>query len=149
MVNQKYFNLLSSLKPKNEIVDLFKLIVGEEISNSRAQTLTKINRLTKRISNVQSKLNHLTDKFVEDLIDHETFSLAKHRYSSELNALKTECALIDSDKAVDKLKIEACSSLLMNLDRAFSYASLELKQSIHSSIFSDKLVFDGKEYRTP
>ena len=58
-----------------------------------------------------------------------------------------EHKLTSNSASYDKL-IETCKKVVLNLDIAYEKADIQLKQQIIGSIFPEKLIFDGFNYRT-
>ncbi|AZJ33996.1 recombinase family protein [Tenacibaculum singaporense] len=140
--------ILTSLKPPTEVVELFKEILVDEYKSNQSNRLNTVKKLKKLKTQIEEKLDNLTEKFIDDSIDKETYNRLKNKYNNQINDL-----IIDIDEHSDyqkdiNLYVDFGVQLLTSLNKFYKKATTEIKRKIIGSIFSEKLVFEDKKYRT-
>ena len=141
--------LLSSLKSKKEVVELFSVILENKIKNSKISKQVELNKIDKELELLINKKQGLitlrtNNEITRDELREMKESVDKKTY--ELQGLKESLSTIE-DKVLKHVKFGA--KLLCNLDYVFKKASNKTKKKILCSIFENYLVFDKNKYRTP
>ena len=126
------------------------------LCNFKKQLHTRRGKRNKNVSNTISRnclrnqtKKILLKKLVKGVIDDETYRSEVDEINQNIQELEKEKTQL---KRYEKDSIEFVRFgvyLLRNLGFLFKKASVNTKQKIISSIFKEKLVFDGERYRTP
>jgi hypothetical protein len=103
----------------------------------------------KEIAGFKVKIEKTEDKLIDGEIDSATFERMHTRYQAEIVRSTSSQIKLNSNHNDFRKHLSFCLPLLQSLPDYFKNAQVELKQKIVSSIFPDKLVFDGENYRTP
>lgn len=143
----KYFN---KLKPKKEISDLFKSILEERFSNSESSKKAIIKRKGDKINDLKAKSKTLTMKLIDGVIDNDTYKVTSKEMKENLLTLEAEKQKLETkgtDNTADFVNFGIFA--LENLGEFYSNADVFTKQKLLCSIFSSKLIFENKKYRTP
>ena len=107
------------------------------------------NRLEKELQEVETNINKLDDKFIKDDIDKSTHSRLMQRYENEKVVLKQRIELMKNpNRANIEPKLKYSMLLINNIDKYTRDAKVEVKCKLLSSMFPEKITFDGKSYRT-
>ena len=141
--------LFDSLKPPKEIGDLFELILEDHYKTLKTTKISQIKRLEEEIKGLKGRLQTLLDKLLEGVISNENYK----DYNSKIEAqiLEKKNLLIELNDYQEDLQdyISFGLNLLNNLDEFFTKSDSRIKGKLLSSIFDEKMEFDGEKYRTP
>ena len=89
------------------------------------------------------------DKFIDESIEKDVYSIKDKELSNELVELENQINQLNDYESETMSFVEYGLHLLKNLGSFFNKASVSTKQKMLSSIFKQKLVFEDKKYRTP
>ncbi|WP_010181552.1 recombinase family protein [Aquimarina agarilytica] len=148
LANDKLSNKLSSLQPRKEVLDLFSEILLESTKNLKQERKSTFKKLDSELVKIKSKKDKLTEKFIEDKVDEDSYNRIIKNYNDEIQDLeiqKTEAPNIDND--IDKY-VEFGVFFLSSPQYFYNKAKTNIKRQIIGSIFSGKLVFEKNKYRT-
>jgi site-specific DNA recombinase len=146
--HNELLNFLASLKAPNEVLKLFKLILIDDYKLNQKERIQKAKTFKLNKEKLEENLDKLTDKYVSDYIDKTRYDSLKSRYESQLQDLSIKLDdLSDYSKDLDKY-VDFGIHLLMSIDVFYKRATTEIKRRIIGSIFSEKLIFEDKKYRT-
>ena len=141
--------ILTSLKPREEVLHLFKAILVDEFKSSQSDRIINLKRLEREKKSLEKKLDNLTLKYaVENVIDKKIYLRLKDNFQNQIDDLTIEVSQHKNfQKDIDKF-IGFGLQFLVSIDVYYKKASTEVKRRIIGSIFSGKLVFENKKYRT-
>ena len=142
-------HLINDLKPDPQVIELFKLIMKDHYQNAEKTKYAAIEILKKKVKTLEKRqenlLNNMLDKIVTSVVyKKHTDTLDKEIL--ELNIQLRELGDFDNDLHE---YINFGSFLLENLGSLYQKANVQIKNKVLSSILEDKLIFTGKNYRTP
>ncbi len=146
--NTQFIQYLNQFQIPPEIMNLYYHIMEDVFKKDEVDKKRELARIDKQLEEFQNLIENVEDKFFKDQIEASTYSKAKSRYESEINRFKAERTRLLSVNSEFMNYIEYGFSLLHKLDGYYNEASVDVKQKILSSIFREKLTFDGKTYRT-
>jgi hypothetical protein len=86
---------------------------------------------------------------VDGSLDAQDYNEIKTRYENEIAKLKRELSVYNSVNSKMKEYINYAIDVLQNIDKLFADTDLDTKQAIMCSIYSEKIIFDKNECRTP
>lgn len=92
---------------------------------------------------LQTRISRLTDKFIDDLIDKETFNSKKEKLLSELAECKEKLSLISGDPEDNSQRLIKFLEQLQSLYFSYNNGILEEKRDILSRVTSN-LYISGK-----
>ena len=142
-------NLFKSLKPAEEVCELFKIVIEDYYKNSKESQYNEIKTVEDDIKKLEERKNKLLDKLLEEIIDNKTYKKYNDNIDFEINNKKQKLINI-SDYQKDLAKhIEFGLKLIQNLDTFFLQGDIQIKNKLLSSILDEKMEFDGVKYRTP
>jgi len=148
IAHSKLATLLRELKPREEVVVLFKEILIDEYKLSQVNRIKMIRSLGKEKSNIENKLDNLTEKYITDNLDKDSYDRLKGKYLDTINLITIEISEhSDFQKDIDRF-VDFGIQLLANINIPYKKAQTEIKRKIIGSIFSEKLVFEKDKYRT-
>ncbi len=150
IAHAKFEDMIKDLKPTKGVISLFKAILEDEYKTHNKDADKMVNSLKTQKKSIEEMLDKLTERYIsDDSIDKASYERLKTRYSGEIADITlqlAEAAIMFKD--VEKF-IEFGLQLLTSLDMFYKNVPTEIKRKIIRSIFSEKLVFEENEYRTP
>ncbi|MFP5437262.1 MAG: recombinase family protein [Bacteroidia bacterium] len=148
IVHQELERVFMSLKPSQEILNLFEKILIDEYKTVKNSRLKDIKDIDKQIGEVDHNQMLLTEKYGLDKIKEDVYNKLMDNYEKELvdlRALKAE--LGDFQEDLDKF-VSFGLTLLVNLDIFYKKANIDTKMKLLGSIFVEKLQFFEDSFRT-
>ena len=150
--NNAFVNELKKFKPHPGVVHLYKLIIGSAYKKQSAQQQNGSKQLVNEIRKLNDRLSKARELLLEGDIDAGDYRAIKVECEEKLNRLEAQLAEATTHTkatmSIDKLLDKAVSTL-SQLDVIYSQADVTRKREIISSIYPEKLSFDGYQYRTP
>jgi site-specific DNA recombinase len=147
--HNQLITIFESLKPSEEMQELFTLVLEDNYHNSKAGKIKQINEVKNEINRLKSREESLVSRLLDGTIENETYKSYASKIKEEI--MSKESQLISLNDYQDDLReyINFGLNLLTNLDTFFNSADVVIKQKLLSSIFKEKLEFTGTKYRTP
>ncbi len=146
--NELFEEYLAGLNFTSEVIDLYSEIVKDTFKVKEGDQEKAMDDLRKQINTIQSRINSTEDKYIADKFDDKEYKVIKDRYLKQKGDLKLDLQLISSKKNNLTEYLDYNVSLIKNLDWFYSITNVNDKQLLLGSIFSEKLVFDKRKYRT-
>ena len=142
-------SLFKGLKPSEEIRSLFQMVLEDHYKTSKDNKYHQIKTTKEDISKIEFRQQKLLEKLLDQVISDEVYSLHNSNLDKELFEKRQELEnLNDYQKDLSEY-IEFGLILMQNLDTFFEQANASIKNKLMSSIFEEKIEFDGQKYRTP
>lgn len=147
--NELFAKFLSSLKPNETILRLYKEVLKDIRKDGKFDIQKQIDGHDDEILKIQERLNNLEDKYFDGETDKETYYRVKDRYNKNISMLEEKIDILENpNRANLEPKLTYSIDLINNMDYYIRNAKVEVKCKLISSIFPEKVVFDGKTYRT-
>ena len=140
------------LKPNSTILNLYNEILLDLKHSNGAEQRNKINKLHKEAETITARLNRIEDKYADGEIDSDTYSRMSKRLSVEFSIIDEQIkTLTTPNRSIiepNSAKLDYSIALIDNMEAYMRDAPVEVKIKLISSMFPDKIEFDGKNYRT-
>lgn len=150
-VNNSFVDELKRFKAHPAVVNLYKTILSSTYKKQATQQQSGSKQLVVEINKVNDRLNKARQLLLSEDIDPTDYRTIKAECEDKLVRLESKlaetAATTVTTASVDKL-IDKAVSTLSQLDVLYTEATVTRKREIISSIFPEKLCFDGNEYRT-
>jgi site-specific DNA recombinase len=147
--HNELINLFRDLKTPVEVCDLFELVLEEYYKTSKQTQYNDIQRLKSEIEGLELKKDKLLEKLLDEVISNNLYSKHTKNIDKELTEKRNELLnLNDYQKDLSEY-INYGLKLMQNLEIFFEQSDVNIKNKLLSSIFDEKIEFDGKKYRTP
>ena len=104
--------------------------------------------ILREINETDKSLISLEDKWTKGGVGDDTFDRINKRYNEKLRELRYELAETESRKESLAPYISGAINVVENIKKMFVQGDYEMKQSILSSIFPEKLILSKDECRT-
>ena len=141
--------LFRAMKPPVEVCDLFKLILEDHYKTSKQSQYNDMKRVELEIESLDTKKSKLLEKLLKEVISDEVYKKHTTNIDKELIEKRNELLnLNDYQKDLSEY-INYGLKLMQNLETLFEKGNVNIKDKLMSSIFEEKIEFDGQKYRTP
>ncbi|MDG2086519.1 MAG: recombinase family protein, partial [Flavobacteriales bacterium] len=147
--HNEIINLFNQIKPKEEVCNLFEQILKEKFDSSESTNKSILKSTDISIKKAKSRKKALLNKYLDEIIDDETFKAKNKELSDEIDKLNYERGQINNYEKDSMEFIQFGVHIIKNIGTFFEKATINTKQKLISSIFKEKLVFNGERYRTP
>jgi site-specific DNA recombinase len=149
LAHNEIIKLFNQIKPKEEVCNLFEKILQEKFDNSELTNKSVLKSTDISIKKTKSRKEMLLNKSLDGIIDDETFKAKNKELSDEIEKLKYERGQINNYEKDSMEFIKFGIHIIKNVGTFFEKATINTKQKLISSVFKEKLVFNGERYRTP
>ena len=147
-VNDKFANWVGGLKPNQEVLDLYTEVLQDLRGEHKQDIQREVEALRKEIQRVEALRNSADDKFCEGSLSDNAYARISKRYKKEIQGFQDRINLLQSDTKGLKEKIDYSVNIIANLSLFMKDAPVKVKCKLLSSMFPQKIEFDGEKYRT-
>ena len=147
-VNKEFSYELKKMIPRPEIEILCRTALTELWhENTSGQDNRK--HLLEEIREVENRLSKARDLVVTNQIDPSDFREMKADYTTRLDKLKAKLSASDNGELDFSDLLNIGLKNLFQLESVYEKGTTEKKREVISSMYPDKLIFDGDRLRTP
>ncbi|WP_276132310.1 recombinase family protein [Polluticoccus soli] len=146
--NVCFAEYLKTFEVPTDVVQLYKEVLKDMFQQDDSERKKKLADIDKQMRLVNGRLASLADKLADDKISYEDFNEAKLRYKEELNKMDIEYQELNGIKSSFDRYLTYGLMILPDISKYYTQADLTAKREIVGSIFPEKVIFDGKSYRT-
>ena len=147
-VNDKFANWVGGLRPNKEVLDLYTEVLQDLRGEHKHDVEKQVEALRKEIDKVEVLLNSVHDKYFGGNLEDDDYKTNKERYERQIQELKGRIDLLQTGTQGLKDKIDYSVNIIANLRTFMIDAPVKTKCKILSSMFPQKIEFDGEKYRT-
>src|SRR5665647_308865 len=147
-LNEVFVGELKKYMVRPEIIDLFKIMITEAWYNQTNHLQDDTKQLRLQIKELEEKLSYIRDLLSSKQIEPGDFREMKTTYSSKLEKLEAKLTTCNLNEINIKDLLEKGIDNLLKLDYLYEIADIEKKREIISSMYPEKMTFDGFAVRT-
>jgi len=147
--HQQLREYLKSMTIKQEVKKVYLKYMEEVFNLKQGSREQELKVLQHRIQKTKELKNGLEDKFIQDLIDKETFQTAKGRYEREIKDLEEELRSLKESSTSYMKYLKESLSLLENLKYHYEHATFDEKMKLLKILFPQKLIFKNGQFINP
>ena len=147
-VNDQFANWVGGLRSNQEVLDLYTEVLQDLRGEHKQDIQREIEGLRKEIQRVEALHNNADDKFCEGSLSDEAYTRISERYKKEIQGFQDRIKVLQSDTKGLKEKIDYSVNIIANLSLFMKDAPVKVKCKLLSSMFPQKIEFDGEKYRT-
>ncbi len=148
IANSEFEEFLASFKVNDEISALYIEIQKMVYNEKEGLKEDKISRIKKLINDKNDSLTSLDEKYLNNKIEAEDYNRIARKIKDDINKSNEELYNLNQIASDVTNHLKYGISLLSSLAFYYKNAPLEIKHQITGSIFPEKLIFNGKKYRT-
>ncbi|GAB1857340.1 recombinase family protein [Flavobacteriaceae bacterium MHTCC 0001] len=149
-VHEMFLELLDSYQLDNQLLEPFKAQLKLSYKSMHQEDYEVEQAIKKRLNEVNSKLENLTEKLIEGVIDNGTYGKHKSKLEKELSELNTEINI--DDKKISNLDnfINSILEFSQNVSNHWCSGDYETKVKIQELVFPEGLVLypEKRQYLT-
>ena len=148
-VNEGFVRYVGSLKPNETVLKLYESILLDLRDEQNAEGRKEAAKLQLELATFTKRINRAKDLYIDGDITKAERDETIERNQKEADKLKDRInLLLNPNSSNIKPKMKYSISLINNIDTFFQDAPVEVKIKLLSSMFPEKIEFDGKKYRT-
>ena len=147
-VNNKFANWVGGLRPNQEVLDLYTEVLQDLRGEHKQDVQREVEALRKEIEKVKERLTKADERFLEGNLKDEDYSRITENCKKQIQELQGRIDILLSDTKGLKEKIDYSVNIIANLRNFMLDAPVKTKCKILSSMFPQKIEFDGEKYRT-
>ena len=147
-VNDKFATWVGGLRPNKEVLDLYTEVLQDLRGEHQKDVQKEVEALRKDIEKVEALRNGADDRLCEGTLSSEAYTRITERYERQIQELQERIELLQTDTKGLKEKIDYSVNIIANLGLFMKDAPVKVKCKLLSSMFPQKIQFDGEKYRT-
>ena len=147
-VNDKFATWVGGLRPNKEVLDLYTEVLQDLRGEHKKDVQKEVEALRKEIEKVEALRNGADDKFCEGTLSADAHVRITERYERQIQELQGRIELLQTDTKGLNEKIDYSVNIIANLGFFMKDAPVKVKCKLLSSMFPQKIEFDGEKYRT-
>ena len=148
-VNEEFARYTAQLKPNKTVLDLYNEILKDLQSEHKGESKKEVAALQNELSTIQKRINSIEDKYLDGDLTKEEYNRMLERNTKEASAMQQQIEMRENpNRSNIEPKLNYSINLINNIDSYIRNASVGVKIKLISSMFPEKIEFDGKTYRT-
>lgn len=148
-VNNEFVKFVGGLKSDEELLSVYNTVLNSVREDNNSELKKRIRLMEENLQVFENRKRRVKNDYWDGKIDSSEYSESIKEIDSDIQEVQRE---IEGVKAVVRTninpKLNYSMLLINNLERYFDDAPVEIKQRLLSSIFPEKVEFDGKTFRT-
>ena len=146
--NTIFITELKKYVPRPEMIDLFKITLSEAWYDQTNHLQDDCKHLRLQIKEMEEKISYIRDLLSSKQIEPADFREMKTEYSNKLEKLEAKLSTSNHDKIDINDLLDKGINNLLKLEYLYETADIEKKREIISSMYPEKMTFDGFSVRT-
>ena len=146
--NSEIVRLLKHLDFDSSILQFYRKALWDVVLTNEKQRQDDIVRVKRKLKHLEDRLEKLDEQFMSGGVSTEDYSRMATKIKEERVLENQKYQEQITEEEVLKEQIDFGVSLLEDLSGVYERADVGVKHRLIGSIFSEKLCFDGKKYRT-
>ena len=148
-VNEEFARYTAQLKPNKTVLNLYNEILKDLQNERKGESKKEVVALQNELSTVQKRINSIEDKYLDGDLTKEEYNRMLERYTKEASTIQQQVEMRENpNRSNIEPKLNYSINLINNIDSYIRNASVGVKIKLISSMFPEKIEFDGKTYRT-
>ncbi len=147
-VNDKFATWVGGLRPNKEVLDLYTEVLQDLRGEHKQNVQKEVEALRKEIEKVKERLTKADEMFLDGSLKDENYNRITENCEKQIQDLQERTKLLQADTKGLKEKIDYSVNIIANLGLFMKDAPAKVKCKLLSSMFPQKIEFDGEKYRT-
>jgi site-specific DNA recombinase len=149
-VNELFVQKLAEYTANPAATEVFRKKITLAFSSPVKTNKSEIQQLNGRVSEAQEKIKKARESFLNGVFDEVDFKTIKAENEKKVNQLEDRIfELLNSKDDTDyNLLIDSVLRLMLRPKEYYNFIDSEGKRDLISSMFPEKITFDGTEHRT-
>jgi len=147
--NEEFAKYTATLKPNKTVLELYKKVLSDLKNEQSIDTQKEVNNFLLEMEKVDSKIYTLDNKYLLNEIEKPMYDRLLNMCMKEKQELEKKIDFMQTPNHTNvEPKLDYSIYLISNMDSYIRDAKIEVKCKLISSMFPQKIVFDGKSHRT-
>ena len=143
-VNEEFARYTAQLKTNKTVLDLYNEILKDLQSERKGESKKEVAALQNELSTVQKRINSIEDKYLDGDLTKEEYNRMLERYTKEASTIQQQVEMRENpNRSNIEAKLNYSINLINNIDSYIRNASVGVKIKLISSMFPEKIEFDG------
>lgn len=147
-VNQQFLYELKKYIPRPEMVDLFKVVLAEAWYEQTNHQQDDSKQLRLQVKELEEKISYIRELLSSKQIEPADFREMKTEYSNKMERLEAKLSSCGDYEVDIKTLLDKGITNLLKLEYIYETSDTEKKREIISSMYPEKMTFDGFSVRT-
>ena len=147
-VNTVFESILDDFQFTKQSKVLYKEVLKSLSGTSQKNTLRKRKKLDKELASANQRIENLEDLLVDGTITPKVYGKTLNRYTKQREQITANIHALNTSDSEYMGLVENAFHHLENFKQTYLNSPLAHKQKLISSIFPEKIEFDGKKCRT-
>ncbi|EGK00077.1 hypothetical protein HMPREF9455_03601 [Dysgonomonas gadei ATCC BAA-286] len=140
---------ISSLKPNKEVLKLYTEALNFLNKTNNEEKEIDIQKFDIEIMRIEERRSKLEDMYMDEKIKQDDYDRMKERYKKEIAVIQEKKTIEENlNRSNIEPKLKYSIDLIDRMDYYIKEGKVEVKCKLLSSMFPEKVVFDGNSYRT-
>ena len=149
IVNEGFAKYVGSLKPNETVLKLYENILEDIRKEQIADSLSEVEQLKTKMETFKQRIQRAKDLYLDGEMSKAEKDEAVNHNQKQLDELQNKVDVLEmGNRSKIKPKLDYSISLINNMERYIVDAPVETKIKLISSMFPEKIKFDGEKYRT-
>lgn len=146
--NQEFSDYLKSMTISDEVVELYNEILADVFKEREGTKEEKLKSLKGQIKVFIDQQDSLDDRLLNGEISSEDYNRINRKLKENISSIESKAKELEGQESNLERHLKVGLSIMKNLSHYYEMGDIPVKQKIVGSIFPEKLIFDGKNYRT-
>jgi site-specific DNA recombinase len=147
-VNELFSSELKKYTPKPEMTELFKVVLTEAWLEQTNHIQDDSKQIRLQVKELEEKISYIRELLSSKQIEPADFREMKTEYSIKLEKLEAKLSTCNNDRVDIKDMLDKGINNLLKLENIYENSDAEKKREIISSMYPEKMTFDGFSFRT-
>lgn len=148
-MDDSFARYVGCLKPNDTVMELYEAILKDLRKEENADLLKEIKQLEEKKAQFKNRIQRATDLYLDGEMSKAEKDEAVGHNQKQVDMLQDKIDMLQSRNGKDfKPKLQYAISLISNLEKVMREDRAETKIKLLSSMFPQKIEFDGKKFRT-
>ena len=148
-LNSAFVDYLSSLRPNDIVMNIYGDVLNDLRKENTRDIRAMIDKLDAEANEIMERMNKIEDMLIDREIDKNTYNRMINRQEEQLKKVLGRKELFETqNRGKIEPQLKYAINLINNIDTFFQAAPAEDRIRLLSSIFPEKIEFDGNNFRT-
>jgi site-specific DNA recombinase len=149
LANDAVLNIFNQIQVKKEVIELYEDILKDIFKESNTDREKKLKGIQEEIDTNTKRINTAMQMMLDREMERSEYKAIKDRFDDLNSKLLRQRAGIEAMDSSYGIYLKSGMAFLKNISGHYQNANLETKRKIVGSIFSEKIIFENSEVRTP
>lgn len=148
-VDDGFARYVGCLKPNETVMELYEAILNDLRKEENADLIKEIKQLEEKKTQFKNRIQRAKDLYLDGEMSKTEKDEAVEHNQKQVDMLQDKIDMLQARNGKDfKPKLQYALSLISNLEKVMRDGRAETKIKLISSMFPQKIEFDGKKFRT-